>query len=711
MVALTGGDGKGRITGITQMGGEGAQWIGQAPFTATPHLFQNLGDGTFTHSGSLAIRAAIAAGVNITYKLLHNGVVAMTGAQSVEGAMSVPDLTRWLELEGVRRVIVTTDEIERYRRVRLAGVAEARPRSELDAAQRELSAVPGVTVLIHDQACAAEAGRLRRRGKLPPPRERIVINERVCEGCGDCGRKSHCLSLVPVDTELGRKTRVQQSSCNSDESCVDGDCPAFLRVVPGKLATRPAPPDPGALPDPVRRVAPHEATLRLMGIGGTGVVTASQVLAMAALIDGKRCEGLDQTGLAQKGGPVVSDVRILEGSEPRASRASRGGVDGFLVFDVLGATSAANLAAASPERTVAIVSTSEVPAGAMIGDPHARFPALGETRRRIDRVTRPDANVYLDAIGLAERLFGSHMPANSLVLGAAWQAGLIPLSLSALEQAFSLNGVAVERNLAAFAWGRAAVAKPDAVARVLAPAPSHQPAQNARARSLLARTGAVAGSELARLLEFRIADLLGYQGARCARTYADFVAWTLATARDQEIAAAVARQLHRLMAYKDEYEVARLHLDPVERARIAAEHGAGARIGYQLHPPVLRALGMERKLSLGPWLDPALRLLRSLRFLRGTPLDPFGLARVRRVERALPGEYRALVERALPHVARDRAAVLALCELPDAIRGYEDIKLRNVERFRVRARELADALAAPDPPALDIVSVPGGGAT
>ncbi|HKP21183.1 MAG TPA: indolepyruvate ferredoxin oxidoreductase family protein, partial [Thermoleophilaceae bacterium] len=361
-------EGKGEITGITQMGGEGAQWIGMAPFTEDTHLVQNLGDGTFHHSGSLAIRAAAAAGVNITYKLLYNEHVAMTGGQEIEGQLSIPDLTRWLELEGVRRIIITTEDLSDYRGVELSPIAEVRDRKELLAAQQELAQVEGVTVLIHDQECAAELRRKRKRGKAVEPKERVWINERVCEGCGDCGHKSSCLSVIPVETEYGRKTQIHQASCNKDFSCLEGDCPSFLTVIPGEKAKHATPALDVELPEPKRLVDAHDFGVRMMGIGGTGVVTVNQVLGMAALLDGLYVTGLDQTGLSQKGGPVISDLRITRDPVAAASKAPAGSIDLYLGFDLLGAANAKNLLTADRERTVAVVSTSAVPTGRMVVD-------------------------------------------------------------------------------------------------------------------------------------------------------------------------------------------------------------------------------------------------------------------------------------------------------------------------------------------------------
>jgi indolepyruvate ferredoxin oxidoreductase len=680
-------EGKGEITGITQMGGEGAQWIGQAPFTDDRHLVQNLGDGTFHHSGSLAIRAATAAGVNITYKLLYNEHVAMTGGQSIEGQLSVPDLTRWLELEGVKRIIVTAEDTSRYKGVKLAGIADLRGRSELLAAQEELSQVEGVTVLIHDQECAAEKRRSRKRGKAPEPAERIFINERVCEGCGDCGKKSGCLSVLPVETEFGRKTQIHQASCNKDYSCVDGDCPSFLTVIPAKRAKHESPAPPSGLPEPEPVVDGHDFSLRMMGIGGTGVVTVNQVLAMAALIDGRHVTGLDQTGLSQKGGPVTSDLRISAEPHESAGKASAAGVDLYLAFDLLGASNPANLVTADSERTVAVVSTHEVPTGKMVLDTEERFPELAAQLDAVETATRKELNLYLDAQRLSELLFDDHMPSNMLALGAAWQRGALPLSLEAIERAIGLNGAAVEKNLAAFAWGRACVADPDAVEALTREDEPQAPELTERQRELV--DAAAADGEAHRLLEIRVPELAAYQDDAYARRYAEKIGRVLAAEQERtpgrtELTEAVARNLFKLMAYKDEYEVARLHLDSVPPE---------GKVWFNLHPPFMRALGLKRKLKLGRWFLPAFRMLRSLRGLRGTKLDPFGMAKVRRVERQLIGEYEDLVLEAMAHLTeQNHATAVELCELPDVIRGYEEIKLRNVALFRTRAKPLVKRL-------------------
>jgi len=636
--------------GISHMGGEGVQWVGMSPFTETPHLFQNLGDGTLFHSGTLAIRQAVASGVNITFKVLYNGAVAMTGGQKVDGAMSIDDLKRALEAEGVRRVLVVSDH---------PASKDVWPRERLDEAQRLLREIPGTTVLIYEQECAAELRRKRRRGLAPRPDRRIFINEAVCEGCGDCGSKSNCMSLHPVETEFGRKTRVHQSSCNQDYSCLEGDCPSFVEVIPGRKKPA-APPklEEIELPRPENRR--REASIYMMGIGGTGVVTANQILATAAALEGKKVLSLDQTGLSQKGGPVVSHLKIL--SEPReaSGQICAGEADVYLAFDVLSAASSQHLTRARPDRTVAIVSTSAIPTGRMVSHVEESFPALDTLRRRIDAHTRSDENLYFDAVALSERFFSDHMPANTIVLGAAYQRGLLPLSKWSLEKAIDLNGTSVDANRSAFYLGRRL------------------------AVGLLEDDDAVRPASLER----RIAELTAYHDEAYARAYSDFIARVRDRERDaigngSRLTDAVARGLFKLMAYKDEYEVARLSTRPELSRELAKSFGEGARYRFFLHPPVLRALGLKRKIALGAWFRPALRVLAKLKFLRGTAFDPFGYAPVRRVERALIGEYRSLLERRLEKLTPENyEATVALAELADGVRGYEEVKLRNVERFR-----------------------------
>ncbi|YCK41149.1 indolepyruvate ferredoxin oxidoreductase family protein [Actinomadura sp. ATCC 39365] len=688
MIALD-GHGRGTQIGITQMGGEGAQWIGLAPFTRDRHFVQNLGDGTFHHSGSLAVRAAVAAGVTMTYKLLYNDAVAMTGGQRAEGRLDVPALTRSLAEEGVRRIVITTPEPETYRGVRLAPIASVRHRDDLADVERELAALDGVTVLLHDDKCAAEERRLRKRGKLPTPTAKVVVNERVCEGCGDCGDVSTCLSVQPVETEYGRKTRIHQASCNSDLSCLKGDCPSFLLVEPGTRAPRELPPLPVRLPEPVARLdGDAETLIRMPGIGGTGVVTVSQILQMAAHLDGLHAAGIEQTGLAQKGGPVVSDVRIAKRPVDGSVRASRGTADVLIGFDLLGVAADANLAVAAPGRTVAVVNTSIVPTAAMVTGRVTVPGSSADAVARLESATEGGDNLYLDAHELSEALFGDHMPANMLLVGAAYQHGCLPVSAASIEAAIRLNKAAVEQNLAAFRWGRAAVADREAVRRAALAEPAELPAPG-----------------LEETLALRVADLTGYQNQTYARTYETDVRRVIAEAAGRvgeeagaRVGLAYARSLHKLMAYKDEYEVARLHLDPEEQARREREYGADAVVSVLLHPPLLRAMGMKRKIRLRRSAPTLFRGLRAARVLRGTAFDVFGQAELRRVERELITEYRDLMRAALARLTPGTIdAVAEIAGLPGSIRGYEDIKLARVAEFRERAAAALARLAEAAP--------------
>ncbi len=676
MVAMMDPDRVGDIVGLTCMGGEGAQWIGMAPFVGRQHLVQNLGDGTFFHSGSLAVRAAVAAGVDITYKLLYNGTVAMTGGQDPEGQMSVPDLAAMLLLEGVARVIVTSDDPHRHPAGSFPAEVDVWDRSRFDEAQQILAGISGVTVHIHDQACAAENRRGRARGTITTPGFRVVINERVCEGCGDCGDKSNCLSVQPVDTPYGRKTRIHQGSCNFDFSCLEGDCPSFATVtIDPELRTdaaRPAPPTPPSdLPPPTPAlVDADDFTVRLTGIGGTGVVTVSQVLGTAAMLAGQRVRGLDQTGLSQKAGPVVSDLRITRGDTAVSNHANISGVDCLLAFDLLVGASDSNLVGVRADRTVVIASTDAVPTGQMVTHPDIAPPASAVLIERVSMVSRPDQNRFADAAGLADALLGSPTAANILLLGAAVQAGAVPVAAEAIEEAITLNGVAVATNLAAFRWGRAWTADHHAVERA-------------------AGFATPVGPESIDELVDRLADdLVDYQSTDYAERFRSVVAEARAAERSSGVAStryteAVARNLHKLMAYKDEYEVARLLLDDAAADGYAAVGGPGTTVTYLLHPPMLRSLGLDRKLKLQRSAIPALRTLRATRRIRGTFADPFRWAKVRRVERAMIPEFvdaLTIVNRRLSSDTHDES--VAIASLPDQVRGYEDLKLRRAAVYR-----------------------------
>lgn len=705
----------GQVTGLTQMGGEGAQWNGQMPYTNATHLFQNLGDGTLAHSATLAIRSSVAAGVNITYKILYNAAVAMTGGQDAVGGYTVPQLCRSLAAEGVGRVIVTTDHPEHYRGVRLPPVAEVRARSQIATAQNELREIPGVTVLIHDQPCAAEQRRKRKRGLAPDPNRRVMINERICEGCGDCGRKSNCLSVMPTETKFGRKTRIDQSSCNKDYSCVDGDCPAFLMITPnpngtGRAARPVVPIDADQLPPPRTLTAHEEFTVRITGIGGTGVVTLAQVLATAGFLEGWASRGLDQVGLSQKAGPVVSDVKFTVAQREESNRITAANCDLYLGCDLLVAGDAGNLTVANPDRTIAVVSTADVPNGAMIRRPESAFPEHAPIIGAIDGRTRRDHNRYVDANRIAEELLGGAQFANIVLLGSAYQAGAVPLSTHAIEKAIELNGTSSEANIQAFRRGRQAVGDPTGLESALdgtRPAPPGPAPLTGRAAELVGTVAPESDSALAAALRLRVPDLIEYQSEHYAERYVAVVAKAAAAEaaaapRGSALTEAVAFALHKLMAYKDEYEVARLALDETEQANVRAAFGPGAKTVWMLHPPVLKVLGMRRKVALGHWFVAPFQTLRWMRRLRGTCFDVFGYSKVRKLERGLIEEYIGVVDELVSGLSRRNYDVaVKIARLPDMIRGYEKVKLDNVDRYHDSLAELRDSFTRDRPPVAD----------
>ncbi len=679
----------GETAGIGAMGAEGVQWIGMSPFVDRDHYIQNLGDGTFFHSGQLAIQASIAAGVNSTYKLLYNGTVAMTGGQEAQGSVGVPEIVTILLAHGVREVLVTTDDVEKYKGVELArgphGRTKVWDRTRTVEAQEHLAAVEGVTVLIHDQACAAQTRRLRKRGLASTPTERVIINHRICEACGDCGEVSNCLSVQPIDTPLGVKTTIDQSSCNLDFSCLHGDCPSFMTVEidPNRETASTTPPVVPALPDPPASSA-DTFDMRVVGIGGTGVVTASQIVATAAMLDGFDVRGLDQTGLSQKAGQVSGDLRLRRGQPAATNLIGDGGADLILGFDLLAASTPKMLAAADPSRTVAIASTTEVPTGSMVGRPDIEYPDRAQLVARVDSVTRPGLNRYLDAAAICNRFFGGTAAANIFLIGVAVQAGALPVSPESLKQAITLNGVAVDANLTAFAAGRHWVEDPDAYA--VAPARSLEPRMVVPPlpKALAGRIDGAGlhSSELVRLLA---ADLVGYQNARYARRFLDLVERT-APFDSADLTDAVARGFHKLLAYKDEYEVARLLVGPESADGVAAVAGDDAKVTWRLHPPMLKPLGMEGKIGVPAKAGlPAMKALAKGKRLRGTRFDPFGRAEVRVVERALIEEFETAMGATLDRLARGGISLddaITVGRLPMAVRGYEDLKLKRAAEFR-----------------------------
>ncbi len=682
MVSLVGNGNRGEFTGITQMGGEGTHWIGMAPFVDTDHIFQNLGDGTFFHSGQLAIQATNAAGVNITYKLLYNAAVAMTGGQDATGILTVPQVAAKLIAEGVKEVVITTDDPGKYKGVTLDRKVTVRHRDELLAVQERLRTIAGVTVLIHDQQCAAEKRRDRKRGIIATPKTRIVIDHRVCEGCGDCGVQSNCLSLEPIDTEYGRKTRIDQATCNLDLSCVKGDCPAFVTVVPSKKprSDRRSTPATHTLPTPPRRTPAEGMTIRMPGIGGTGVVTVSQMLLVAAKIAGVPATSVDQTGLSQKAGPVVSTVTI---GSPQPGR-----VHLLLGFDILTSVSQANVEGLDSSWSHVIASSHVTPTGRMIGRVASANLEISPYRAELDARSDEATNLYPNATQLTIGLIGSGVTANTFLLGAAYQAGLVPVPHDAIDRAIELNGTAIEANRAAFAWGRRWVLDAEAVERAAmhrTPAPAD--------RSGLERLADVGGESLVALVADRRQDLRAYQSATYANRYVDTVHRVAEAERaadgDGSFTRVVGHQLHRLMAYKDEYEVARLLIGGRDRLEWALGSGIDSST-WNLHPPMLRSIGIKSKLKFGAWARPALAGLAAMRKVRGTPLDPFGRANVRREERRLVSDYVALVDQQLPRLGTGHQSATSIVGLVEQVRGYEGVKLRNLAAYRA---ELADALA------------------
>jgi indolepyruvate ferredoxin oxidoreductase len=705
----------------TPMGAEGVHWVGLSPFVGDRHLFQNMGDGTFSHSGSLAVRACVAAGVHITFKLLYNSAVAMTGGQDVTGLMDVPGLTRSLTADGVGAIAVVTDDVDRYgASARFAPGVTVRHRDDVVAVQEELRRHPGVSVLVYDQRCAAEARRLRKRGQLEEPPTRVVVNQAVCEGCGDCSRVSNCLSVLPVDTEFGERREIHQSSCNRDYSCLEGDCPSFVTFVPvqrrwwgwllrpgrsGAAAAAAAKPQlpQGELPAPSTVPLDRRFSVYTTGVGGTGIVTANRLLAHAALRAGFVAKGVDQTGLSQKAGAVVSHLHIARSDDDiTTSTVADGDADLYLSGDILQAAAAPHLRRVAAGRTVAVVDTAFVPTASMLqGNGSVDPSGLAAT---LTAAVGSDRTVLLDSTSLAERVFGSHLPANVVLLGAAFQRGALPLPLDALERAITEDGPAAATNLEAFAWGRWAVADPDAVEAALgSPAGERSgggvqadlwepsPAGAEQARRLIADADAAVPEALRSLVARRAAQVVDYQGPALARRWLDLVMRAAAVdnaAHGFALTTAVAEGWYKLLTYKDEYEVARLHLR-LDLDAVASELGLGGaggyRAKYQLHPPTLRRFGpLDRKIGIPQRSGRvAFRALAALRRVRGTPFDVFGYARHRREERALADEYAELVSTALTGLTpATYAATTELATSVASIRGYEDIKGAAIAAWR-----------------------------
>jgi indolepyruvate ferredoxin oxidoreductase len=692
--------------GFTQMGGEGANWIGEAPFSKRGHVFQNLGDGTYNHSGYLAIRAAIAAGTTMTYKILFNDAVAMTGGQKNDGGLDVPTIARQVAAEGAKKIAIVSDEPWKYPKgTEWPRGITIHHRDELNQVQSGLAKIPGVTVLIYDQTCAAEKRRRRKRGAFPDPDKRVIINELVCEGCGDCGVQSNCVAIQPLETEYGRKREIDQSSCNRDYSCLKGFCPALVTVHGVKpkrgvgAAAAHALPE---MPEPKLPAIDRTYGIIVTGIGGTGVVTIGALVGMAAHLDGRACGIVDMAGLAQKGGAVLSHIRIANETESiHAIRVPARGADLILGGDIVVAGGKKVLSAVKPGGTTVVVNTHEMLPGQFTQDADFSLPTERIKRAIVSAAGRDHVH-FIDATRLAADLFGVSLAQNIFLVGFAFQLGALPVSSAAILRAIELNGEAVEMNKAAFAWGRRTAVDPDAVMALAAPA---EPATDARHLSV----------SLDEMIDRRAAFLIAYQNASHAARYREMVervrvAEQSRGGKGQELTEAVARNLFKLMAYKDEYEVARLYTDGSFAKQVAAAFDGDARLEFHLAPPLLArpdpATGRPKKISFGGWMMGGFRLLARFRFLRGTPFDPFGYSAERRVERALVRDYEAvladLIQRLTP---QNHALAVAIASIPEKIRGFGPVKERHLfaakgeeaellKQFRSGGRDVRIAAAA-----------------
>ncbi|MBV6487930.1 MAG: indolepyruvate ferredoxin oxidoreductase family protein [Pseudorhodoplanes sp.] len=689
--------------GFTQMGGEGANWVGEAPFSRRAHVFQNLGDGTYNHSGYLAIRAAVASGVNITYKVLFNDAVAMTGGQSNDGGLTVPQIARQVAAEGVRRVVVVTDEPWKYPKdTDWPRGLSVHHRDDLIAVQKELAAIPGATVLIYDQTCAAEKRRRRKRGLYPDPDKRIIINELVCEGCGDCGVKSNCVSVQPLQTEWGRKRTIDQSSCNKDYSCVKGFCPSFVTVHGARQKRGKGVAEGGdmpPLPDPALPSIGAPYGIIVTGVGGTGIVTIGGVLGMAAHLEGKGVGIIDMAGLAQKGGAVYSHIRIANQPEDiHAIRMAAGGCDLVLGGDIVVAANKKVLATVKHGTTQVVANLAEFLPGDFTRNADFSLPTERLKRALLTAAGRDNVS-FVDAGRLATALLGNSIAANIFLVGYAYQKGALPLSAEAIEQAIELNGEAVAMNQAAFRWGRRAALDAAAIEALIAPAVQDDNENRRLSRSL------------DEIIARREAFLAGYQSRRYAARYRRLVervrkAEAATVPGETGLAEAAARYLFKLMAYKDEYEVARLYTDGTFRKQVATTfEGDNLRFEFHLAPPLLarrdKETGLPRKMSFGPWVFTAFGVLKRLRFLRGTPLDPFGHSAERRTERRLIRDYERLLEEIAEGLTPERHAVaVALAAIPEKIRGFGYVKARHLAAAKADEAALREQFRSPTPPVL-----------
>jgi len=680
---------------FTQMGGEGVPWVGQSAFTHDQHIFANLGDGTYFHSGLLAIRQSIASGVNITYKILYNDAVAMTGGQQVgerpEGH-SVLQIMRSLDAEGVAKLVIVTDEPEKYDGAKLLDGVTVHHRDELDRLQREFRELKGTTAIIYDQTCATEKRRRRKRGTLVDPARRVVINELVCEGCGDCSVQSNCLSVEPLDTEFGRKRQINQSSCNKDYSCVKGFCPSFVTVEGGQLK-KPKKEKKGDLsslppiPEPALPVAENAWGIVVGGVGGTGVITIGQLLGMAAHLEGRGVVTQDAGGLAQKGGATWSHVQIANRPESiYTTKVDTAKADLVIGCDPIVTASPYTLATMQPGRTFVAMNSHGAPTAAFVTNPNWQFPG-GNCESAVQAAVGTAGMASFDAEQVAVQLIGDSIYTNPLMLGFAWQKGRVPLSHASLMRAIELNNVQIDNNKAAFEWGRRCAHDLASVQSLF------------KAAQVIAF---VKKPSLAEMLNKRVVFLTAYQNAAYAQTYQAFVEKVRAAEAPlgkTVLTEAVARYLFKLMAYKDEYEVARLHTDTGFLNQVHAMFEGDFKLNYHLAPPLLASKndhGELQKQQFGPWMLAGFKLLARLKGLRGTPFDMFGRTDERREERALIAEYRASLEEVVAGLnAQSHAAALEIARIPELIKGYGHVKARHLAVARPQWTALMQAFRQP----------------
>jgi indolepyruvate ferredoxin oxidoreductase len=686
--------------GFTQMGGEGANWIGEAPFSKTPHVFQNLGDGTYIHSGSLAIRAARAAGVNMTFKILYNDAVAMTGGQALDGGITVSMILNQVLAEGIEKVVVVTDEPHKYPTGFIPHGIPVYDRRDLQKVQRELRETPGVSVLLYDQTCAAEKRRRRKRGLFPDPDKRVFINPAVCEGCGDCGVKSNCVAVVPLETELGTKRAIDQSACNKDFSCLNGFCPSFVTVHGAKIAKAKRPAGErgitsmlASLPEPKLPVLDKPYTMLVTGVGGTGVVTVSALLGQAAHLEGKGFGSIDMTGLAQKGGAVACHMRVAKDvAHIHAIRAGVAGADLVLGCDLVVTASNKVLETIKPEHTAVVYSDYEMSTADFTRKAELRIPGAALRHAIAERAGKAPVH-HLDAHTAAVKLFGDSIAANVFLLGYAYQLGCVPIGSAAIEQAIELNGAAVEMSKGAFRFGRLAAHDRTAVERLIG----------------AAETRAASAQTLDEIVAYRANQLREYQNDALAERYRSRVSQIADLERDKTpgrtgLAEAVARGYHKLLAYKDEYEVARLFSAPAFGKALSEQFEAGGKLEFHLAPPLIarrdKLTGEPRKMRFGGWMLPAFRLLAKGKSLRGTRWDVFGYTTERKSERQMIADYEKLLDEIAGRLSpATHATAVALASLALDIKGFGHIKERNHKAVKIREAALLADLRNPSPTA------------